>query len=167
MRVLGAVRRQHAMLLPNAQPFPSVSSDAGGQFEPFHAKPAHILLLQSHRLRGKSGHIFQGRFKCHLVEEWLLKDTGDPFGSATSQIILRGDEFAERIRRKYLMNLNLTNPKGPRDLAMLKGSFAFDKILSSTARHFKTDADEMLRKSYRCEAHKALMYLANKYCRGR
>jgi putative transposase len=199
------------------------------------------------RLRGKSGHIFQGRFKCHLVEdaayslvvsryihlnpvrtesarevsfegkrrmlesfrwssyaayagsedvpEWLevesvlgkfesgdeklrrkaycdyveeglLKDTGNPFGSATSQIILGGDEFTERIRRKYLMNLNVTDPKGQRDLARLKGSFAFDKILSRTARYFKTDADELLRKSSRCEARKALMYLANKYCRG-
>ena len=55
------------------------------------------------------------------------------------------------------MNLNVTDPKGQRDLARLKGSFAFDKILSSTARHFKTDADEMLRKSSRCEARKALM----------
>ena len=64
------------------------------------------------------------------------------------------------------MNLNVTNPKGPRDLARLHGSFAFDKILSSRARHFKTDADVMLRKSSRCEASKGLMYLANKYCRG-
>ena len=58
VRVLGAVRRQHEMLLHNAQPFPSVSSDAGGQFEPFHAKPAHILLLQSQQAQGeKRAHI--------------------------------------------------------------------------------------------------------------
>ena len=103
---------------------------------------------------------------CDYVEEGLLKDTGNPFGSATSQIILGGNEFAERIRRKYLMNLNVTDPKEQRDLARLKGSFAFEKILSRTAIYFKTDADELLRKSSRSEARKALMYLANKYCRG-
>ena len=163
------------------------------------------------RLRGKSGHIFQGRFKCHLVEdaayslgvsryihlnpvrmemakevsfsgkrrmlesfkwssyaayagkteapEWL--DVKSVIGKFES-----GNEFAERVRRKYLMNLNVTDPKGQRDLARLKGNFTFEEILSSTARYFKTDADELLRKSSRCEARKALMYLANKYCRG-
>ena len=200
------------------------------------------------RLRGKSGHIFQGRFKCHLVEdeayslvvsryihlnpvrtgeavelavdvkrrmldsfkwssfgayigeeevpEWLevapvlekfrsgsyelrrkayrdyveeglLKDIGNPFGSAASQIILGGEEFAERIRRKYLMNLNVTDPKGQRDLVRLKSGFEFDDVLSLTARHFKKDADELLVRSSRSEARKALMYLASKYCRSK
>jgi REP element-mobilizing transposase RayT len=200
------------------------------------------------RLRGKSGHIFQGRFKCHLVEdaayslvvsryihlnpvrveearevsfagrrrmlesfkwssyaayagkaevpEWLdvssvlgnfgskddklrrkayvdyveeglLKDTGNPFGSATSQIILGGEEFTERIRRKYLMNLNVTDHKEQRDLSKMRRSFLFEEILSIASKYFKADADELLRKSSRSEARKALMYLACKYCRGR
>lgn len=200
------------------------------------------------RLRGKNGHIFQGRFKCHLVEdaayslvvsryihlnpvktekagdlpleakrrmlesfkwssyaaylgkekvpefldvapvldkfesrsgeqrrkayrdyveEGLLKDTGNPFGSVTSQIILGGEEFAERIKRKYLMNLNVTDSKGQRDLARQKSSFSFEEILSLTAKNFKADTNELLTRSSRSEARKALMYLASKYCRSR
>ena len=199
------------------------------------------------RLRGKSGHIFQGRFKCHLVddaayslvvsryihlnpvrteeavnlsldakrkmlesfkwssyaayigeedvlgfpdvapvlgkfesgnaelrrkayryyvEEGLLKDDGNPFGDAKRQIILGGEEFATRIKRKYLMNLNATDPWEQRDLTKLKSSFKFDEILSLTASKFKVDADTLLARSSRGEARKALMFLAGKYCRG-
>ena len=198
------------------------------------------------RLREKSGHIFQGRFKCHLVEdgayslavsryihlnpvrtgeadelaldekrrmlesfkwssyaaylgkgklpEWLelapilnkfedtsdevkrkvyrdyveeglLRDTGNPFGSVASQIILGSEEFAERIKRKHLMNMNVTDTKEQRDLVRLKSNFGFEEILALTARCFKADADELLLKSSRNEARKALMYFAGKYCR--
>jgi hypothetical protein len=73
----------------------------------------------------------------------------------------------EEERRKYLMNLTVTDPKDQRDLAKLKRSLAFEKILSRTAKYFKTDTRELLRKSSRSEARKALMYLAGKYCRGK
>ena len=198
------------------------------------------------RLRGRSGHIFQGRFKCHLVEdaayslvvsryihlnpvrteeagnlaldvkrrmlesfkwssyaayvgeaevpgcldvapvlgkfesrsaelrrkayrdyveEGLLKDIGSPFGTATSQTILGGEEFAERIKRTYLMNLNAADPKEQRELTRLKSSFKFEEILSLTASKFKVDADMLLARSSRSEARRALMFLTSKYCR--
>ncbi len=104
---------------------------------------------------------------CDYVEEGLLKDTGNPFGSAISQTILGGEEFAERIKRRYLLNLNLADPKGQQELAKIKSSFAFEEITSSVARNFNVAPDTLMLKASRSKARKALMYLAAKYCRSR
>jgi REP element-mobilizing transposase RayT len=111
--------------------------------------------------------ILRQKVYCDYVEEGLLKDTGNPFGSAISQAILGGEEFAERIKRRYLLNLNVTDPKGQRELAKMKSSFAFEEITSAVARNFNVAPDTLMLKASRSEARKAVMYLAARYCRSR
>ena len=102
------------------------------------------------RLRVKSGHIFQGRFKSHVA----------------SQAILGDEHFVESVKRRYAMNLNLTDTREQKDLSRLRSSFDFDETLKIVSKLTKVGEQDILRRrSVHSIERKMLMYCAEKYCR--
>lgn len=100
------------------------------------------------------------------VKEGIIKDIDNPFESVKKQTILGDDTFVEKIKRKYILNLNLSSSKDQPVLANMQSSFSFDEIAEKVAELFKLDKEEILKKrSKHRTAKRFLAYCAVKYCK--
>jgi hypothetical protein len=101
------------------------------------------------------------------VEEGIKKAVTNPFENVVGQSILGDDVFTDRIRRGYAMDLNLSDEREQKDLAMLRSSFRFEDVLKAVASAFNIGEKEIIRRrSKHRKARTTLMYCADKYCRG-
>ena len=100
------------------------------------------------------------------VKEGLRKNIDNPFDFVKKQTILGDNSFAEKIKRKYILNLNLSSSKDQPVLAEMQSSFSFDEIAEKVAELFNLDKDEILKKrSKHRTAKRFLAYCAVKYCK--
>lgn len=102
----------------------------------------------------------------NYVREGIRKGAENPFKSVTDQIILGRTKFAEKIKRRYILDLNLTNSKEQQTLARMKSSFAYDEVASIVSEIYGTPLNEIIkRRSKHREGKKFLAFCAVKYCR--
>ena len=100
------------------------------------------------------------------VKEGLRKKLDNPFDFLKKQTILGDDSFAEKIKRKYILNLNLSSSKEQPVLAKMQSNFSFDEIAKKVAESFQLNKDEILKKrSKHRTAKRFLAYCAVKYCK--
>lgn len=201
------------------------------------------FVISLNRIRGKSGHVFQGRFKSQLVDDeaygmalsryihlnpvkiklmnnknlkekfnildnfnwssgkyylgreaaphWLdtdhilskfnksetenpyryyledgILEEDNPFDSLKHQLFLGDEDFAERMKRKYILDLNIRSRKDQKNLAWLQGSFDFHEVVDIVADIYHLTPEDILkRKSKHSEARKFLIYCLWEYCR--
>ncbi|MBN1864060.1 MAG: hypothetical protein JW808_04100 [Victivallales bacterium] len=102
----------------------------------------------------------------NYVEESISKTIESPFNHVASQAILGDEHFVESVKRRYAMNLNLTDTREQKDLSRLRSSFDFDEILKIVSKLTKVGEQDILRRrSVHSIERKMLMYCAEKYCR--
>ena len=105
------------------------------------------------------------QYRAYVVEG-IKKAVPNPFEDVVGQSILGDAAFTDRIRRGYAMDLNLSDGREQKDLAMLRSSFRFEDVLKAVATAFSIGEKDIIRRrsKYR-NARMALMYCADRYCR--
>jgi hypothetical protein len=81
-------------------------------------------------------------------------------------MFLSDEDFAERIKRRYIIDLNIGNRKEQKNLSWLQASFDFHEVVEIVADIYKLSSGDILKRRTRySEARKFLIYCLWEYCR--
>ncbi len=131
--------------------------------------------VSSNKKRRSCGHIFQGRFKAHLVDDDLYRSRLSRYIHLNPIRIQALREVDLKERHNYLRKFRWSSypeyigiAKKPKwlDCAPVQQSFSFDEVIKQVAKYFGVDEKSVLtRKSGHREARRVAMYCASTYCR--
>lgn len=100
------------------------------------------------------------------LKEGLRKKQDDLFESLQHQTFLGDDEFVEKIKRKYILDLNIKSKKDEKNLVCLQSSFGFGEVVKIAADIYQLSPEDVLkRRSQHTEARKFLIYCLWEFCR--
>jgi len=108
-------------------------------------KPPEWLDI-SHVLSKFEGRSLSDRKRAYrrYVEEGVSKKVENPFANVVAQCVIGDDAFVEKMRRGYAMDLNLSDGREQKSLAILRSSFKFEDVLKAVANVFGVDTDDII-----------------------